>query len=91
MWIHRVKRCDLSLFQLGLRLLDHLLKNELELPVAFTLKQKLYPFANGESLGEPDGRKEHPPLSGWGTQPNTMLEAQPVDIAPKTSCPIRRF
>jgi hypothetical protein len=33
-----VKRCDLSLFQLGLRLLDHLLENELELPVAFTLK-----------------------------------------------------
>jgi hypothetical protein len=36
--IHRMKRCDLSLFQLGLRLLDHLLENELELPVAFTLK-----------------------------------------------------
>jgi len=37
-YIHRVNRCDLSLFQLGLRLLDHLLENELELPVAFTLK-----------------------------------------------------
>lgn len=36
--IHRVHRCDLSLFQLGLRLLDHLLENELALPVAFTLK-----------------------------------------------------
>jgi len=36
--IHRVKRCDLSLFQLGLRLLDHLLEKELKLPVVFTLK-----------------------------------------------------
>jgi hypothetical protein len=36
--IHRVSRCDLSLFQLGLRLLDHLLENELKLSVAFTLK-----------------------------------------------------
>jgi hypothetical protein len=36
-WIHRVKRCDLSLFQLGLRLLDHLLENEFKLPVAFVL------------------------------------------------------
>lgn len=36
--IHRVKRCDLSLFQLGLRLLNHLLENELKLPVVFTLR-----------------------------------------------------
>jgi len=36
--IHRMNRCDLSLFQLGLRLLDHLLENELKLPVVFTLK-----------------------------------------------------
>jgi len=35
--IHRRHRCDLSLFQLGLRLLDHFLKNELPLPGAFTL------------------------------------------------------
>ena len=35
--IHRAKRCDLNLFQLGLRLLDHLLENEPNLPVAFTL------------------------------------------------------
>ena len=33
--IHRSKRCDLSLFQLGLRLLEHLLNEELPLPVAF--------------------------------------------------------
>jgi hypothetical protein len=36
--IHRTDRCDLSLFQLGLRLLDYLLENELKIPVAFTLK-----------------------------------------------------
>lgn len=34
--IHRTGRCDLSLFQLGLRLLDHLLNRELPMPVAFT-------------------------------------------------------
>ena len=33
--IHRAKRCDLSLFQLGLRLLDHLLNEDKSLPVAF--------------------------------------------------------
>jgi len=33
--IHRAKRCDLSLFQLGLRLLDHLLNEDQPLPVAF--------------------------------------------------------
>ena len=33
--IHRTDRCDLSLFQLGLRLLEHLLNHELEIPVAF--------------------------------------------------------
>jgi len=36
--IHRRHRCDLSLFQLGLRLLDHLLKNDLPVPGAFTLQ-----------------------------------------------------
>ena len=34
--IHRTHRCDLSLFQLGLRLLDHFLNEGHALPVAFT-------------------------------------------------------
>ena len=34
-FIHRTKRCDLSLFQLGLRLLNHLLNYELPIPVLF--------------------------------------------------------
>ena len=33
--IHRCHRCDLSLFQLGLRLLDHLLNEDLPIPVQF--------------------------------------------------------
>ena len=33
--IHRHKRCDLSLFQLGLRLLDHLLNEGKHIPVSF--------------------------------------------------------
>ena len=33
--IHRRKRCDLSLFQLGLRLLEHLLNEEMPIPVQF--------------------------------------------------------
>ncbi len=33
--IHRTKRCDLSLFQLGMRLLDYFLNQEMEIPVAF--------------------------------------------------------
>jgi len=33
--IHRRKRCDLSLFQLGLRFLEHLLNEELFIPVQF--------------------------------------------------------
>jgi len=33
--IHRRKRCDLSLFQLGLRFLDHLLNEEMPIPVQF--------------------------------------------------------
>jgi Transposase DDE domain len=33
--IHRKKRCDLSLFQLGLRLLEHFLNEELPIPVQF--------------------------------------------------------
>jgi hypothetical protein len=35
--IHRPDRCDLSLFQLGLRLLHHLLKEECPIPVGFIL------------------------------------------------------
>ena len=38
--IHRLHRCDLSLFQLGLRLLDYLLKNELALPSNFSLQSE---------------------------------------------------
>ena len=33
--IHRTDRCDLSLFQLGLNLLDHVLNESLPIPVAF--------------------------------------------------------
>jgi len=33
--IHRTDRCDLSLFQLGLALLDHFLNDDLPIPVAF--------------------------------------------------------
>jgi hypothetical protein len=33
--IHRKKRCDLSLFQLGLRYLEHFLNEELPIPVQF--------------------------------------------------------
>jgi hypothetical protein len=33
--IPRRHRCDLSLFQLGLRLLEHFLNEELSIPVAF--------------------------------------------------------
>lgn len=35
--IHRTDRCDLSLFQLGLRLLDHFLNHSLPIPVAFQM------------------------------------------------------
>jgi hypothetical protein len=35
--IHRTDRCDLSLFQLGLRLLEHFLNKEMPIPVAFTV------------------------------------------------------
>ena len=33
--MHRRKRCDLSLFQLGLRVLEHFLNEELPIPVHF--------------------------------------------------------
>jgi hypothetical protein len=35
--IHRTERCDLSLFQLGLRVLEHLLNEHLPIVVSFTL------------------------------------------------------
>ena len=35
--IHRSDRCDLSLFQLGLRLLDYLLNYDLPIPFSFAL------------------------------------------------------
>ena len=35
--IHRTDRCDLSLFQLGLRLLDHFLNDDLPIPFSFCL------------------------------------------------------
>jgi len=33
--IHRMKRCDLSLFQLGMRLLEYFLNEDLPIPVQF--------------------------------------------------------
>jgi len=36
-FIHRHDRCDLSLFQLGLRLLDHFLETSADIPVAFQI------------------------------------------------------
>ena len=33
--IHRTDRCDLSLFQLGLRVLEYCMNQEMEIPVAF--------------------------------------------------------
>jgi hypothetical protein len=35
--IHRTVRCDLSLFQLGMRLLDHFLDYDIPIPVAFQI------------------------------------------------------
>jgi hypothetical protein len=35
--IHRAERCDWSLFHLGLALLDHLLNEDLPIPVSFSL------------------------------------------------------
>ena len=37
--IHRTDRCDLSLFQLGLDLLEHLLNEHLPIPVQFQMPQ----------------------------------------------------
>lgn len=38
--IHRTDRCDLSLFQLGLRLLDHFQNEDLPIPVAFWMLEQ---------------------------------------------------
>jgi len=37
--IHRTTRCDLSLFQLGLRLLEHFLNEGIKIPVAFQMTE----------------------------------------------------
>ena len=37
--IHRTDRCDLSLFQLGLRLLDHFENEDMPIPVAFQMPE----------------------------------------------------
>jgi hypothetical protein len=39
--IHRTTRCDLSLFQLGLRLLEHFLNAGFEIPVAFHVSEQI--------------------------------------------------
>ena len=39
--IHRTDRCDLSLFQLGLDLLEHFLNEALPIPVAFQMSSRL--------------------------------------------------
>jgi hypothetical protein len=41
--VHRTDRCDLSLFQLGLRVLEHLLDFNLTIPVSFTDFKHDYP------------------------------------------------
>lgn len=41
--VHRTDRCDLSLFQLGLRVLEHLLDFNLPIPVSFTDFSHAYP------------------------------------------------
>jgi hypothetical protein len=38
-FVHRTDRCDLSLFQLGLRLLDHLLNEGKHIPVRFQMSE----------------------------------------------------
>lgn len=38
--IHRTDRCDWSLFRLGLALLDHLLNEQIPIPVSFSLEAK---------------------------------------------------
>jgi hypothetical protein len=41
--VHRTERCDLSLFQLGLRVLDYLIDSDLAIPVSFTDFSHAYP------------------------------------------------
>jgi len=41
--VHRTDRCDLSLFQLGLRVLEHLLDFNITIPVSFTDFSHAYP------------------------------------------------
>jgi hypothetical protein len=41
--VHRTDRCDLSLFQLGLRILEYLLDFNLDIPVSFTDFSHAYP------------------------------------------------
>jgi hypothetical protein len=41
--VHRTDRCDLSLFQLGLRILEHLLDFNLPIPVSFMDFSHAYP------------------------------------------------
>lgn len=42
--VHRTDRCNLSLFQLGLRVLEHLLDFNLTIPVSFTDFSYDYPI-----------------------------------------------
>jgi hypothetical protein len=39
--VHRTERCDLGLFQLGLRVLDHLLNNDMPLEFSLALPDLL--------------------------------------------------
>ena len=43
--VHRTDRCDLSLFQLGLRVLEHLLDFNKPIPVSFTDFSHAYPLS----------------------------------------------
>ena len=51
-YLHRADRCDLSLFQLGLRMLAHLLNEELPIPVAFYKEREELPH-EGQELAYP--------------------------------------
>jgi hypothetical protein len=39
--IHRTDRCDLSLFSLGLALLDHFTNHSIPIPVCFPLPERM--------------------------------------------------
>jgi hypothetical protein len=49
--MHRGDRCDLSLFQLGLRLLDYLLNADYAIPVAFCISIETEKVSGNESSG----------------------------------------